>query len=584
MKRRGAAVAAAVAAGCLTATAVAPVHAADEPRRFMSGWLPYWSTETSTSSFLTNSDIFSDISPFWHDARWDGSKIYLHNHLSTSAQAAALAKLRGQGVKILPSITDGSGKGRMAATLASKSKRTAHINSIVQLVLANGYDGIDLDYETFAFTDGTSSWAATRPNWVAFVSELADALHAEGKLLAVTVPPMYDADYDSSSGYWVYDYAAMGKSVDILRIMAYDYSVGSPGPIAPLGWVQKVASFAATQLPPGKVQLGIPVYGRNWYVGKTGKCPVGQTINNGNYSMTSGGALASLAKDGVSPGQVARDAASGELTVSYSIVYRGLDAKGEKTDCTVSRRAFFADAQSVADRVRVARSTKLGGAALWTIGGESSAQWPAVRKAVGVQKATPGARKSGSVKIGAPKSLTRGQKGTISAQVTMDGKPDGGGRATLQKNPVGKAGWRNVASRDVPKSGQVVFSHAPKKTSSFRVKVSSTGTRKAARSATVRTKVRAAVSVNSSIVAFTGQKVRLTGSVTPGKRKVTVKRQRLVKGKWVTLGKTRTRAGGKYRFSVIPTMKNGSYTYRVVSKPFKGYAKGISSTVSFRSR
>src|SRR5690606_11557948 len=186
---------------------------------------------------------FSDISPFWHDARWDGSKIYLHNHLSSGAQAAALEKLRGQGVKILPSITDGSGKGRMAATLASKSKRAAHVQDIVDLVLTNGYDGIDLDYETFAFTDGSSTWSQTRPNWVAFVAELADALHAEGKLLAVTVPPMYDDDYDSSSGYWVYDYAGVGKHTDLLRIMAYDYSVGSPGPIAPLGWVEKVAAF-----------------------------------------------------------------------------------------------------------------------------------------------------------------------------------------------------------------------------------------------------------------------------------------------------------------------------------------------------
>ncbi|HQR81247.1 MAG TPA: glycosyl hydrolase family 18 protein, partial [Actinomycetota bacterium] len=211
MKRRGAAIAAAVAAGCMTATAVAPGYAADEPRRFMSGWLPYWSTQTSTSSFVTNSDLFSDISPFWHDARWDGSKVYIHNHLQPAVQAAALAKLQGQGVKILPSITDGSGKGRMAATLASEAKRAAHVQEIVNLVLANGYDGIDLDYETFAFTDGSSSWSATRPNWVAFVDELARALHAEGKLLSVTVPPMYDADYDSSSGYWVYDYAGVGK-------------------------------------------------------------------------------------------------------------------------------------------------------------------------------------------------------------------------------------------------------------------------------------------------------------------------------------------------------------------------------------
>ena len=169
----------------------------------------------------------------------------------------------------------------------------------MQLVLTNGYDGIDLDYETFAFTDGSSSWAATQPNGSPS-SPLADALHAEGKLLAVTVPPMYDADYDSSSGYWVYDYAAMGKSVDILRIMAYDFSVGSPGDRT-LGWCRRSPPSRPRNYRPAKVQLGIPVYGRNWYVGKTGKCPVGQTINNGNFSMTSGGALASLAKDGVAP-------------------------------------------------------------------------------------------------------------------------------------------------------------------------------------------------------------------------------------------------------------------------------------------
>lgn len=583
MKRRGAAIAAAVAAGCMTATAAVPAHAADEPRRFLSGWLPYWSTQTATTSFVTNSDLFSDISPFWHDARWNGSKVYLHNHLSPSVQAAALAKLQGQGVKILPSITDGSGKGRMAATLASETKRAAHVQDIVNLVLANGYDGIDLDYETFAFTDGSSSWSATRPNWVAFVAELAEALHAEGKLLAVTVPPMYDADYDSSSGYWVYDYAGVGKHTDLLRIMAYDYSVGSPGPIAPLSWVQKVAAFAPTQLPGGKVQLGVPVYGRNWFTGKTGKCPVGQEIKDGNYAMTAASALSSLAADGVAPDQISRDD-SGELTVSYSIVYKGLSAKGEKTECTVNRRAFFADATSVADRVRVARSAGLAGAALWTIGGEPADQWPAVRKAVGVQKAKPGARKPANVKVGAPRYVTKGQSASVTAQVTADGKPSDGGRATLQVNPVGKAGWRDVASEKVPESGRVVFRHAPGRTGAFRVKVSATGVRKAARSAKVKTRVRAAVSVNRSIVAVTGQKVRLTGAVTPGRKGVLVKRQRLVEGRWVTFGRTRTKSGGTYRFSVTPTVKNNRYTYRVVSAPFPGFAKGVSSTVSFRSR
>lgn len=584
MKRRATVWAAALVAGCTAVGAFVPAQAADETRRYLSGWLPYWSTETSSTSFLTNSDLFSDISPFWHDARWDGSKIYISNHLSATSQAAALAKLRGQGVKILPSITDGSGKGQMAKTLASAQKRTDHVQDIVSLVLANGYDGIDLDYETFAYTDGSSTWASTRPNWVAFVKQLSDALHAEGKLLAVTVPPLYNAGRDGTSGYWVYDYAGIGPSVDLLRIMAYDYSVGSPGPIAPLGWVQKVAAFAPTQLSKDKIQLGIPVYGRNWHSGTAGKCPVGQDINNSNYSMTAGGALSSLAKDGVAPSQIARDASSGELTVSYSIVYKGLNAKGEKTECTVSRRAYFADAKSVADRVQVARSQGLAGAALWTIGGEPADQWPAVREAVGMVKATPGAAKTAAVKIGAPDYVTKGQRGSFSARITVDGKPSGGGKAALQANPVGAGGWRTVASKKIPSSGQVVFSYAPVKSSTVRIQVGASGNRKAARSASLTTKVRAAVSVKSAIVAFTGQKVRLQGSVSPGRRGVKVMRQRLVDGKWQTFGRTTTKAKGAYRFNVIPTVKNGSYTYRVVSTPFAGYARGYSSTVSFRAR
>jgi spore germination protein YaaH len=580
MVRRTTVLAAALVAGCTAAGSLVPAQAADETRRYMSGWLPYWSTETSTASFLTNSDVFSDISPFWHDARWDGTKVYIKNHLSDTQMADALAKLRGQGVKILPSITDGTGRGNMAKTLASESKRAAHVQEIVNLVLARGYDGIDLDYETFAFSDGQSSWAATKPNWTAFVKELGAALHAQGKLLSVTTPPMSG----TTGGYWVYDWAGIVDSVDLLRIMAYDYSVGSPGPIAPLWWVEKVATNAVAIAPKDKIQLGIPVYGRNWFVAKTGKCPVDQDINDSNYSMTSGSALSSLAKDGVAPGQITRDSASGEQSVSYSITYKGLNSKGEMTECTVSRKAFFADATSVADRVKVARSAGLAGAALWTIGGEAADQWPAVRDAVGVVKDNPGAPQTAAIKVGAPKFVVKGQQGSFTAEVTVDGKPSEGGTADLQMNPVGKGGWQTVASDQVPATGQVVFSYAPTRSGAFRVSLPASGGRKAARSAVLTTKVRAAVSVKSAVVAITGQKVRLQGRVSPARKGVKVLRQRLVDGAWDTFGVAYTNRKGNYRFSVTPTVKNGSYTYRVVSAPFDGYARGFSSTVSFRSR
>ena len=95
---------------------------------------------------------------------------------------------------MLPTITDGSGKlvmatrswptppvGHSTSPTSSPSRRTPEV------------DGIDLDYEGFAFSDGHDSWASTQPVWRAFVTELAAALHANGKLLSVTIPPTWIA-------------------------------------------------------------------------------------------------------------------------------------------------------------------------------------------------------------------------------------------------------------------------------------------------------------------------------------------------------------------------------------------------------
>lgn len=584
MKRTGAVVA---AAAMLAAAAAVPVQGADrEPRRFLTGWIPYWSTETGTSSFITNSDIFRDVSPFWFDARWDATKKmpYVQSHLDDAVRAEQYDNIRGHGALVLPSITDGTGRGNMAATLKSPAKRKAHIEDIVDLVVANGYDGIDLDYETFAFTDGSSTWAQTRPAWVGFVKDLADALHKQGKKLAVTVPPMYDTDNDASSGYWVYDYAAVGESADLVRIMAYDYSVGRAGPIAPLPWVQKVATFAGSQIPKRKVQLGVPVYGRNWYVGRTGKCPVGMAIDKSNYSMTSGRALASLAEDGVAPSQITRDAASGEATVSYKLTYRGLNARGEKTSCDIARTAFFVDDRAVADRVALARRAGLAGAALWTIGGEEASQWPMVRKAVGTQKSTAGQLPAASVTLGAPRYVTKGESATVTGEVTVSGEPTGGSMARLGFNPYGSAKWRKVGTAKVDRDGQVRFSYAPRISGKFRIAVSRSGEHKATRSRAVLTRVRPAVTVKGSVVAFAGQKVRMSGSIRPRVAGVTMTRQRLVGRSWQNVGSTRTSTDGSYAFGVVPTVKSTSYTYRVVSQPFDGYASGQSPTVIFRAR
>ena len=48
--------------------------------------------------------------------------------------------------------------------------------------------------------------------------------------------------------------------------MAYEYhgSWSGPGPIAPYAWVEQVAAFAVSQIPPEKVLLGLAAYGFDW--------------------------------------------------------------------------------------------------------------------------------------------------------------------------------------------------------------------------------------------------------------------------------------------------------------------------------
>ena len=344
----------------------------------LTGWLPYWSTSSSVASYTANSDLFANVSPFWFDARQGATagSIAIYAQPIGQPTSTVMATLRAEGKKIVPSITDGTSSGYMAAVLSNPTTRSAHVEQLFNLVRDGGYDGIDLDYEGFAFSDSTSTWAATKPNWAAFVTELAARFHTSGLVVTAAVP---------TSPYWVYDFPTLGAVLDGVRVMAYDYSVGRPGPIAPLDWVRRETQTMRTMIPSEKLIMGIPVYGRDW-VRRTSNDQYDITFLDGRPATvadcpvnTSFATRAVSAKDtyGITakPGAtVERNPVYDEMQVRYSETLSG----GGKT-CVVNREAWLADPQSVDDRLRAVISAGAGGAALWTVGGEYSAQWETLR-------------------------------------------------------------------------------------------------------------------------------------------------------------------------------------------------------------
>ena len=339
------------------------------PRRAVTGWVPYWSTDSGRTTIDTARDLLSEVSPFWYRAT---GATALANDEESADQSAVVAQARAAHLPLIPAVRDGMPAHGMAAVLADPAQRAAHVSALVNLAVANGYAGIDLDYEQFAFADGTSSWAATRPLWVQFISELGPALHARAKLLTVTTPPIYNGSRAPGSGYWVYDWGAIAPFIDRLRIMSYEFSSSSPGPMAPLWWVQQIVAHAVTVVPPSKVQVGVPAYGRNFVAGVTGTCPPGVVPDR--YDVRNVNTAALIQEKGATP---VRDAASGEMTFSYVETFTG--PPPAQATCQVTRTVWYPDLDSMMGKAHLVGTYGISGIAQWALGMEDPAQWKPLR-------------------------------------------------------------------------------------------------------------------------------------------------------------------------------------------------------------
>jgi hypothetical protein len=79
----------------------------------------------------------------------------------------------------------------------------------------------------------------------------------------------------------------------------------------------------------------------------------------------------------------------------------------------------------------------------------------------------------------------------------------------------------------------------------------------------------------AAVTVSPGGKYKVVGVVRPAKAKLKAQRQKLVNGQWVTVGKDRTSAKGRYRFVVKKAKPSAAGTYRVLVVR-KGAVVGVS--------
>ncbi len=225
--------------------------------------------------------------------------------------------------------------------LVSEDLRRNHIQEIVALVVENDYAGIRIDYAGIGLS--------LREDFTAFITELAEQLHTEGKALTVRVetPVQIAEDRWDTGGY---DWEALGQVVDGLQLPA----LSLPQTYVPGGQMEALLNYAVGVVDRYKVRLTLSAQARD---------RVGDQETSLSYDEALGllGSQIALPREEVNPGQSLtmepsslKDWEIQYLEGDHTYWFTHQDERGEHT-------VYLENAASIAHKLELARAFNLQG-------------------------------------------------------------------------------------------------------------------------------------------------------------------------------------------------------------------------------
>ncbi len=170
------------------------------------------------------------------------------------AQAADVMSV----LTLTPFGADGNFNNRLIHSVVNHEAYTDRlIYELLGVMEEKGFGAVDIDFEYILAED--------RDAFTSFVQKVRSAMNASGYLLSVALAPKTSADQKGLL-YEGKDYRALGEAADSVLLMTYEwgYTYGPPMGVAPVNKVRQVVDYAVTEIPPEKIDLGIPNYGYDW--------------------------------------------------------------------------------------------------------------------------------------------------------------------------------------------------------------------------------------------------------------------------------------------------------------------------------
>jgi spore germination protein len=327
---------------------------------FIAGWLPYWAKNEGAASLSGNFDLFSEINPFAFGVNSDGSLKDVAK-IDSAPWPEIIENAKKENVKIVPTILWGDAEA-MHKIFSDSELSDNHVNAIITMLKENDFPGVDIDYEGKDIKD--------RNGFSLFIESLAGKLKSQGKTLSCTVeartqdsPPKDLKGTRAMS--WANDLVVLNESCDEVRVMAYDevfqiyraqdFEISGEVPSAPNAgneWVQEVIEYFLKYISPEKLVLGVPTYGWEFSLSKT---------SDGYHYTRFKSVSYGEAVEKANSADVAPSRTDGELSFLY-------EASGKQHLIT------FSDAESIRQKIDMAKSFGLKGISLFKIDGLTDPQ------------------------------------------------------------------------------------------------------------------------------------------------------------------------------------------------------------------
>ena len=229
------------------------------------GYFPYWFRDRWN---LLDYQLVSTIAYFSAVANADGTigstngwPLYPGDPSANASVINMINTAHANGVRVVLCITNFDANS-IQTLVSTPAYRNTFIQQTIALVQAGGGEGININFEGLL--------AASRDPLTQFMRELADSFHVRIPGSQVSCAP---TDYDTRSGDW--DIAAINPWVDLFFFQGYGYGWSGSSTTRPVGllpntsfWgslnITTLIDFVLARIPPTKVVLGVPHYGRRW--------------------------------------------------------------------------------------------------------------------------------------------------------------------------------------------------------------------------------------------------------------------------------------------------------------------------------